>query len=180
MAGYYCYYELPTDDAEGCYLEMLEEAVVLASRMGVILGIENVDGTDVTSIRKAMEFVRRVDSPYLQVYPDLGNIAEQGLHPDVELGAGWGHMVALHAKDVRPGEPRRVEMGTGIVDWDHTFQILYRQAWSGRLMIEMWNDDSPDSAQKCVAAREFLTEKLLNADFVVAEPLLTPEAMASL
>lgn len=167
VAGYYCYYEDPNPDAERHYGQLLADAVPLAARLGVIMGIENVDGTDVTSVRKAMQFVEAVDSPYLQVYPDLGNIAEQGLDPDVELAAGRGHMVALHAKDVRRGEPRRVDMGTGIVDWDRSFELLRAQGWAGRMMIEMWNDDAPDSVERSGRAREFITEHLVKAGIPV-------------
>lgn len=126
----------------------------------LVLVIQNVDGDDVTWIRKVMQFVSEIDPPYLQAYPDLGNIAEQGLDPAVELEAGRGHMVAMHAKDVRRGEARRVEMGSGIVDWDASCRLLAEQNWSGRLMIEMWNDDAPDSIDRCARARQFLTSKL--------------------
>lgn len=168
VAGYYCYYESPTENSERWYQEMLEDAVPLAANLGVTLGIENVDGTDVTSIRKIMQFVSAIDSPYLQAYPDLGNIAEQSLDPAIELAAGRGHMVAMHAKDVRVGEPRRVRMGEGIVDWDTSFALLAEQNWSGRLMIEMWNDDAPESSAVSVAAREFISEKMRNAGLAVA------------
>jgi len=57
VAGYYCYYEEPSPDAEHWYGRLLADAVPMAARLGVVMGIENVDGTDVTSIRKAMEFV---------------------------------------------------------------------------------------------------------------------------
>ena len=170
IAGYYCYYEDPNPDAERWYAQLLADAVPLAARLGVVMGIENVDGDDVTSLTKAMEFVDAVDSPYLQLYPDLGNIAEQGLDPGVELAAGEGHMVAMHAKDVRPGEPRRVEMGTGVVDWDRSFALLAAQGWSGRLMIEMWNDDAPDSLSRCAAARTFIEDRAAAADIIVAAP----------
>lgn len=59
LAGYYAYYEEPNPDAERWYGELLADAVPLAARLGVVMGIENVDGNDVTSIRKAMEFVDR-------------------------------------------------------------------------------------------------------------------------
>ena len=134
------------------------------------MGIENVDGDDVTSLTKAMEFVDAVDSPYLQLYPDLGNIAEQSLDPGAELAAGEGHMVAMHAKDVRPGEPRRVEMGTGVVDWDRSFELLAAQGWSGRLMIEMWNDDAPDSLNRCATARTFIEDRAAAAGLAVVAP----------
>ena len=170
IAGYYCYYEDPNPDAERWYAQLLADAVPLAARLGVVMGIENVDGDDVTSLTKAMEFVDAVDSPYLQLYPDLGNIAEQGLDPGVELTAGEGHMVAMHAKDVRLGEPRRVEMGTGIVDWDRSFALLTAQDWSGRLMIEMWNDDAPDSLSRCTAARAFIEDRAASAGLLVVSP----------
>ena len=170
IAGYYCYYEDPNPDAERWYAQLLADAVPLAARLGVVMGIENVDGDDVTSLTKAMEFVDAVDSPYLQLYPDLGNIAEQGLDPGVELAAGEGHMVAMHAKDVRPGEPRRVEMGTGVVDWDRSFALLAAQGWSGRLMIEMWNDDAPDSLNRCATARTFIEDRAAAAGLAVVAP----------
>ena len=170
LAGYYCYYEDPNPDAERWYAQLLADAVPLAARLGVVMGIENVDGDDVTSLTKAMEFVDAVDSPYLQLYPDLGNIAEQGLDPGVELTAGEGHMVAMHAKDVRLGEPRRVEMGTGVVDWDRSFELLAAQGWSGRLMIEMWNDDVPDSLSRCAAARAFIEERAASAGIAIVAP----------
>lgn len=160
VAGYYAYYEQPHPEAKKWYTQMLADAVAAASRLGVVLGIENVDGNDVTSIQKVMQFVHEIDSPYLQAYPDLGNIAEQGLDPATELAAGRGHMVAIHAKDVRRGEPRRIEMGAGIVDWDTSFRVLADQRWSGRMMIEMWNDNASDSVERCNAARIFLTRKL--------------------
>ena len=170
IAGYYCYYEDPNPDAERWYAQLLADAVPLAARLGVVMGIENVDGDDVTSLTKAMELVDAVDSPYLQLYPDLGNIAEQGLDPGVELAAGEGHMVAMHAKDVRPGEPRRVEMGTGVVDWDRSFALLAAQGWSGRLMIEMWNDDAPDSLNRCATARTFIEDRAAAAGLAVVAP----------
>ncbi|WP_236263180.1 L-ribulose-5-phosphate 3-epimerase [Actinomyces sp. zg296] len=170
IAGYYCFYEEPGPDSARWYADLLVESVPLAARLGVVMGIENVDGVGVTSITRAMELVEEIDSPFLQVYPDLGNIAEQGLDPRVEIPAGRGHMVAMHAKDVRRGEPRRVEMGTGIVDWDLSFSLLADQGWAGRLMIEMWNDDAPDSVARCVAARSFIEERARAAGIAIVGP----------
>ena len=171
VAGYYCYYEQMNDHAEQWYTDLLLDAVPMAARLGVVMGIENVDGADVTSIRKAMEFVKLADSPYLQVYPDLGNIAEQQLDVVTELEAGRGHMVAIHVKDVRPGEPRRVPMGEGTVDWDESFAVLAEQGWRGRMMIEMWNDDAPDSNARSASACQFIEEHLRTAGIPVRRAL---------
>ncbi|NHA68608.1 L-ribulose-5-phosphate 3-epimerase [Phycicoccus sp. CMS6Z-2] len=162
VAGYYAFYESPDPGQRDRYVASLRRAVPKAARAGVLLGIENVDGADVTSLTRAMELVREIDSPWLQLYPDVGNIAEQRLDEEVELRAGAGHMLAIHVKDVRVGEPRRVPMGDGVADFDKAFAELARQRWSGRMMVEMWNDDADDSVERCVAAR-LVVEKHLDA-----------------
>lgn len=167
LAGYYHYYEDPNPDGRRHYVACLRDGAAYAARRGVLLGIENVDGDDITSINRAMEVVEEIGSPWLQVYPDVGNLAEQQLEPVSELRRGQGHMVALHVKDVRPGEPRRVPMGEGVVDWDTSFAELARQRWSGRIMVEMWNDDAADSVSTSAAAREFITHKLAGAGIPV-------------
>ena len=45
LAGYYCYYEDPNPDAERWYAQLLADAVPTAARLGVVMGIENVDVT---------------------------------------------------------------------------------------------------------------------------------------
>lgn len=162
VAGYYAYYEQPDPGQRDRYVESLARATSLAARAGVLLGIENVDGNDVTSIGRAMDIVRAVGSPWLQLYPDVGNLAEQQLDETAELRAGAGHMLALHIKDVRVGEPRRVPLGEGIANFPAAFAELGRQGWNGRMMIEMWNDELPESLERCVDAR-LKTEEWLRA-----------------
>lgn len=160
LAGYFAYYEDAAPQARDWYVECLRAGAEHAARRGVLLGIENVDGDDINSISAAMAVVDEINSPWLQLYADLGNIAEQGFDMLAELRRGQGHLLALHAKEVRRGEPRRVPMGTGIVDWDTAFAELARQRWSGRLMIEMWNDDAADSVERSASARAFIAAKL--------------------
>lgn len=163
VAGYYAYYEKTDPKQRSRYVESLRRAISEAARAGVLLGIENVDGNDVTSISSGMKIIREINSPWLQMYPDVGNIAEQQLDEVEELRAGEGHMLALHVKDVRVGEPRRVPMGTGIANFPKAFAELARQGWSGRIMIEMWNDDAPDSVERCVQARRIVQQMLEDA-----------------
>ena len=64
-----------------------------------------------------MEHVKRVDSPYLGVYPDIGNItnAAKTYGTDVlaDLECGHGHLVAMHLKETVPGVFREVPFGAG-------------------------------------------------------------------
>lgn len=171
VAGYFAYYEEVTEGQRERYVAALREAAGYAARAGVVLGIENVDGNDVTSIVKAVEICNEINSPWLQVYPDIGNIAEQQLDTAAELRAGEGRMAALHIKDVRVGEPRRVPLGEGIADFPTAFRELKRQGWSGRLMIEMWNDNAPDSAAISAQARKKVEGWIGEAGLSVARPL---------
>ena len=169
VAGYYAYYEPDDPAARQRYIDTLLAALPYAAREGVVLGIENVDGHDIASVPDVMELVELADSPWVQCYPDVGNIAGHGGQAGPELRAGEGHLVALHVKDVLPGQPRRVPFGAGIADFDAAFVELARQGWSGRVMLEMWHDDAPDSITKCRAAREFIETKLAAAGLRVAD-----------
>lgn len=170
VAGYYCYYEDPHEKARQYYVEALAQAVPYAAQKGVILGIENVDGHDIAAIPQARELVDLINSPWLQIYPDIGNIAEHGGDEELELKSGEGHMVAIHIKDVFPGQPRRIPLGEGCVNWLKAFQEIMRQNWSGRMMLEMWNDDAPNSTELCIAARKKLTGWLNEAGIEVIAP----------
>lgn len=167
LAGYFAYYEQPDEHARSRYVQVLRAGARHAARRGVMLGIENVDGSDVTSISRAMEVVREIKSAWLRLYPDIGNLTERSMDVVSELAAGQGHMLAIHVKDTRPGEPRRVPMGEGSVPWQDAFDELARQRWSGRIMIEMWNDDDPASAVIAADGRRFITEQLARAGIKV-------------
>ncbi|MFC5369604.1 L-ribulose-5-phosphate 3-epimerase [Arcanobacterium bovis] len=167
VAGYFAYYEAPDPDARRRYLDCLAAALPYAAQAGVMLGIENVDGHDISSIPDAVEVVEHFNNPWLQTYPDIGNIAEHGGDETTELRAGVGKMLAIHIKDTRPGEPRRVPFGTGNVKWNNAFAELARQKWSGRIMLEMWNDDSPDSVTICADARQTVSGWLQEAGISV-------------
>lgn len=179
VAGYFAFYEDPHPQNREWYVACLRQGADHAARAGVLLGIENVDGRDITSISAAMDVVDEIGSPWLQTYPDIGNLAEQGLPITAELQRGAGHMLALHAKDVRRGEPRRVPMGEGIVDWDAAFAELNRQGWSGRLMVELWNDEADNSATLAAQSRTFIASRLEAAGVTIRRTRPQPAAAPS-
>lgn len=168
VAGYYAHYEPADPDARLRYLDTLLDAVPYAARSGIILGVENVDGHDLASVNDVMGVVHLARSPWLQCYPDIGNIALAGVDAATDLASAEGHIVAVHVKDVRAGEPRRVEFGEGIAEIDEAFAELARQGWSGRLMLEMWHDDDPNSPERSAAALRYIEDRLADAGLRVA------------
>ncbi len=161
LAGYYVYYEAHLPDSRARYRDGLWDGLQVASKASVTLALENVDGDDVMSVTRAMEFVNDFNSPYFQIYPDIGNLAEHELDVCAELELGKGHLVGLHVKDTVPGSPRRVPFGEGTTPFVSAFAKLAEMQFSGPVLLEMWNDDSPDSLRIVSEAREWVVGKMV-------------------
>ncbi len=161
IAGYYDYYGAIDAETEKRYIESLARGQAWASSAGVMLGLETMEGEHVVdSISAAMRIVKQLDSPWLQIYPDIGNIAAHGYDVAAELERGRGHVVGVHLKDSRPGEPRRVPFGDGMVPFTAAFQALAAMDFRGPVLIEMWNDNRPDSLDLVAQARNWVLAKM--------------------
>jgi L-ribulose-5-phosphate 3-epimerase len=113
------------------------------------------------TVEKAMEYVNLVNSPYLGVYPDIGNLTNAaklyGTSVLGDLGKGGGHIVAMHLKETVPGKYREIKFGTGHVDFEmaihKAIQLgVYRfvtELWY--VGQENWYEDVRDAAQRMKA-----------------------------
>lgn len=121
LAGYDVYYEESNEETRRYFLENLKKTVDLAAIQGVSLGFETMETPFMNTISKAMTYVNKVNSPYLGVYPDLGNLTNAcqlyGLDVNEEIEAGKGHLLAMHLKDTAEGVYRNLEFGEGWVDF---------------------------------------------------------------
>ena len=79
LAGYDVYYEEGNEQTRKYFEENLKRATEMAASKGVILAFETMETEFMNTVEKAMEFVKLVDSPYLQVYPDCGNVTNATL-----------------------------------------------------------------------------------------------------
>lgn len=138
VMGYDAFYEPSNADTEARYLEGLQTGVGWASAAGVLLALENGDSKLVDSVEKAMRFVKKLNSPWFQVYPDIGNMSAAGYSPLKQLPLTEGHLVGVHVKDTRPGELRGVLLGQGNVQIQEAFKLLARMGFKGPLVMEMW------------------------------------------
>lgn len=169
LAGYYVYYEDETPASAERYAEGVARGAEAAAAAGVMLGIENMDTVGLASLADGVALLDRVGSPWLQLYPDLGNLTERGRDTLRELAAARGRMVALHLKDARPGEPRRVPFGAGGVPFTPALERLRADGYAGPMLVEMWNDDAPDSVARLADARAWVAGRLAEAGFVAPE-----------
>ena len=163
VAGYDVFYEESTERTRASYLQGILQSAEWARQSCVTLALENVDWPTVDSIEKGMRFVQAADTPWFQMYPDIGNLAAMEKDVTSELLAAGRHLVGLHLKDTRLGEFRRVPLGEGVVDFDGAFRTLKRMGYHGPLIVEMWNEAAADPVAVAAAARRWLAEKLTKA-----------------
>lgn len=163
LAGYDVYYDEGTEETRAAFARNLARSALLAARGGVQLGFETMETPFMDTVEKAMHYVDLVDSPYLGVYPDSGNLTNAALIygksvlDDMETGRG--HIVALHLKETVPGKYREIPFGTGHVDFD----AVARKAWAlgvRRYVGEFWYTGSADWKGDLAFANTFLRRAL--------------------
>ena len=159
LAGYDVYYEESSLETKKRFAENLEKAVLMAAGSGIVMGFETMETEFMNTVEKAMHYVRRMNSPYLGVYPDSGNITNAAVSykTDVleDLRSGAGHLTAMHLKETVPGVFREVPYGPGHVN----FEAVVHTAWElgvRRYVTEFWYTGNPDWKQDLYEARAMM------------------------
>lgn len=166
LAGYDVYYEASSYTTKKRFFENLSKAVRMAASAGVMLGFETMETEFMNTVTKAMRYVRREESPYLAVYPDIGNLTNASvlygtdMIEDMEQGAG--HIAAVHLKETRPGIFREVPFGQGHVE----FEKAIPAAWAlgvRKYTVEFWHTGSPWWKEELFRVNSRMRELLYNA-----------------
>lgn len=163
LAGYDTYYGVSNEATRSNFEQRLSICVQMAARKGVTLAFETMETPFMNSVAKAMYHVRRQNSPFLQVYPDIGNTTNASLQESFDvledLRSGDGHLVALHLKDSKPGIYRNLSLGEGHVD----FETAIATAWQigvRRFVTEFWESTQKPWKQEIKSTYEFVTSLL--------------------
>jgi predicted hexulose-6-phosphate isomerase len=121
IAGYDVYYKTGDEATRAYFAGNLARSVEIAAVHAVMLAFETMETPFLNTVEKAVSWTNRIGSPYLAVYPDLGNItcAADGDRSRVraDLESGRGRLAALHLKETKPGIFREVPYGLGHVDF---------------------------------------------------------------
>jgi len=141
LAGYDVYYEKGNDTTRELFMQNLRKAVEIASKHGVILAFETMETSFMDTVKKAHEVVEKISSPFLQIYPDLGNIKNSSLiyNHDVidDIKEGKNHIVAAHIKESIVGHYREIPFLTGHVNFKECLTQLWKQGVR-RYVTELW------------------------------------------
>ena len=164
IAGYDVYYEEGNEQTEKYFKENLEKSVELAAKKGVILAFETMETKFMNTVEKAMKYVKMINSPYLQVYPDCGNVTnaviEKNIKASDDFRLGKGHLVAVHLKETVPGKFREIPFGKGHVD----FEDIIKTAWQlgvRRYTLEFWYVGNDDWREVIQFNKKFIEEKFV-------------------
>lgn len=163
IAGYDTYYDTSSEETKAQFLINLKKSVEYAASYGVILAFETMETDFMNTTHKAMYYVNLINSPYLKVYPDIGNItnAFDANHDLVQkdLNEGSGHIVAAHLKETKPGHFRNLMFGVGHTNYEVCLTELIKQGV--RLFVgEFWYLDNDDWKENIVMAQQFLSKKI--------------------
>jgi predicted hexulose-6-phosphate isomerase len=171
VPGYDVFYEPGDAGTQARFLEGLRQGVVWASCANVMLALENTEHY-MTSITHAMQVISALNTPWLQLYGDIGNLVGAGHDVFSELEAGRGHFAGVHVKDAVPGTFRYVPFGQGTVPFVAAFRKLWDLGFSGNMMLELWHTDDYQNA--IAAARHWVLMRIEES----RQDVLTPLASA--
>jgi L-ribulose-5-phosphate 3-epimerase len=165
VMGYDVFYETSDDETRVNFVEGLEMGSRWAEQSGVMLGLENLDTPFVENLSQAMAIIREIDSPWLRLYPDIGNLCAAGYYPPTELALAKNQLLGVHVKDALSKVIRGVPFGTGIVPFRETFQALMKAGFWGLIGIEIWGDRhaGEDPIASVAAAHKFVEELVTEA-----------------
>jgi len=165
LAGYDVYYEASSVETKALFEENLAKCTLMAAKKGVLLGFETMETEFMNTMKKAMQYVNKINSPYLQVYPDAGNLTNAAVMYQTDLlediKSGVGHIVACHLKETVPGKFREIPFGTGHVD----FKAIVDTMWAlgvRTYVAEFWYTGSEAWQSDLKEANQFITANFIN------------------
>ena len=160
------YYKEQNETTVKLFMENLRKAVEYAGSYGVMLALENVDIPLMDELDKGVKIVEEINSPWLNLYPDLGNIYANGFSNEegnAQYRRAARYIVASHVKDTIPGQCRDINYGDGGIDFKMFFKTLIDIGFSGPLTLEMWDQGDGKCYEDAARAVTFVKEKMKEA-----------------
>ena len=163
LAGYDVYYEEGNLKTRADFEKNLKKCVEMAAKKGINLGFETMETPFMDTIEKSMHYVNIINSPYLGVYPDIGNLKNASLLYGVpvseDIMSGKGHIFASHLKETVPGKYREIPFGTGHTEYVENLKTL--KHLGVRMFVgEFWYVNNEDWEDVVKEANIFLRDKL--------------------
>ena len=171
MAGYDVYYEESTPASQQQFKDELALAVQQAAARQIMLSIEIMDYPFMSSITRFAEVTKHIQSPWLTVYPDVGNLTAWWNDVPQELTAYISRISAIHLKDTKPvgpkslGQFRDLGIGEGTVNFVEVFKALKNANYHGSFVLELWGDKADDYEKLIASSRAAILTAMKSAGY---------------
>ena len=156
------YYGERNERTHAFFLDNLRECTREAASCGVMLALENVDIETMDTLEKGLDIVKAIDSPWLQIYPDVANLYATGKGNEwarEQYRTARNHIVASHVKDTVVGTVRDIAFGAGEVDFIPFFQLLHEIDFHGPCTLEFWDQNDGKAIETAKDAIAFIKDK---------------------
>lgn len=139
------------------FYEELMPCVELAGELGVLLLIEPEPELLIERFGQYLEFVERIDSPWVGLNFDVGHAYCVSEDPQDWVAKMAGHTRHYHFEDIAASRVHKhLIPGHGAIDFDATLREIQRTGYNGWLTVELYPYiDNPDEAAR--EARAFLS-----------------------
>lgn len=139
------------------FYEELMPCVDLAGELGVLLLIEPEPELLIERFGQYLEFIARIDSPWVGLNFDVGHAYCVGEDPQDWIAKMEPHTRHYHFEDIAASRVHKhLIPGHGAIDFGATLSEIQRTGYDGWLTVELYPYiDNPDAAAR--EAREFLT-----------------------
>jgi predicted hexulose-6-phosphate isomerase len=160
VMAYDVFYETSDDETRANFMAGLELGTRMAAQAGMMLGLENLDTPFVENASQGLAVINEINSPWLRLYLDMGNLAAAGYSPPDEIRLTKDRLLGIHVKDAAPKVIRGIPFGTGIVPFRETFRALADIDFWGMLGVEIWGDmhADQDPIAAAASARRFVAD----------------------
>jgi len=142
--------------AADVFYDELMPCVEVAESIETFLLIEPEPGLMIETFEQYLEFVGRIDSPWVGLNFDIGHAFCTGQDPQDWIARMAGHTKHYHIEDIAASrEHAHLIPGRGAIDLPATLAEIGRSGYDGWVTVELYPYiDSPDEAGR--EAREFL------------------------
>lgn len=163
IPGYDIYFGESNDKTKAKYIENLKIVAEEASKYGVVVGFETMENEFMNTATKAMEYVHILNSQFIAVYPDCGNITNAIKTYNIDfredLKSANGKLISMHLKETIPNVYREVPYGTGHVN----FNEVIDSAWEfgiRKFVTEFWDTGKENWHEDIVFANNMMRNLL--------------------
>lgn len=168
IAGYDVYYEPSNQKTVNNFIDGLIKMNQIATENSMMLAFEVMDTPFMGTIAKANKYVEIINSPWLQIYPDLGNLSQFSNQPENEIKKYFNHIVAYHVKEATKTQMRDLNYGEGNVNFTSLFKAIKVTNFNGPFTLEMWslneeNETIEQAISKLKLAKQFIKNKFNEA-----------------